>query len=237
MSAINLRPLPAFAGGEGSPAERMKALRQLVAEKFPTPEVKPASFLPTGLPQVDDAEGGLRRAALTEFCGASGAGALFLHALVSATCRQKCFAALVDAARTFEPVTCPAAVLERLLLVFCADAMQAVKAADLLLRDGNFSLVMLDCQSVPPRQLRRIPANVWHRLQRLAEQTTAAFVALTPEPMIEAARVRIAGLSQWTLTAQRRWRRQLLVEAPWRVIPRHILATDAPEHEDHFATA
>lgn len=199
---------------------RLADLRRMLAGKFPAAEHKPGGIFRTGLAGVDAAEGGLRRAAMTEFSGTSGAGALFLQGVLRAVCRERCFAALVDAGRTFEPDACPAAALARLLVVFCADAMQAVKVSDLLLRDGNPALVLLDLQAAPPAQLRRIPANTWHRFQRLAEQTTAAFVVLTPEPMVEAAQARIAGAGGWTLAAQRRGRHELLADASWRVFPR-----------------
>ena len=205
---------------------RVADLRRMLAEKFPIVEHKPGGILRTGLTSLDAAEGGLRRAALTEFSGTSGAGALFLQAMLRAVCHERCFAALVDAARTFEPDAFSASALARLLAVFCADAMQAVKAADLLLRDGNLALVMLDLQAVPPAQLRRIPANTWHRFQRLAEQTTAAVVVLTPQPMVEAAHVRITGAGKWMLAAQRRWRHELIADAAWRVYPRRTTHAD-----------
>ena len=214
---------------------RLTALRQALAEKFPATKQKPGGTLRTGLADVDAAEGGLRRAALSEFSGPGGA--LFLHAMLGAVCRERCFAALVDAARTFEPSDCPSAALARLLVVLCADAMHAVKSADLLLRDGNLSLVILDFQSVPSRQLQGIPANTWHRLQRLAEQTTAAVLVLTPSPMIEAAQVRITEASRWTLAAQRRWRHELLASAAWRVFPRRTAQRNPSAWESEHATA
>lgn len=214
---------------------RLADLRRLLTEKFPAAERKPGGCFPTGLADVDAAEGGLRRAVLTEFSGTGGR--LFLHALLGAACRGKCFAALVDAARTFEPGDFPAAALARLLVVFCTDAMQAVKCADLLLRDGNLSLVMLDFQNAPPAQIRRIPASTWHRLQRLVEQTTAAVVVFTPEPMIEAAQLRITCAGCWTLAAQRHWRRDLLARASWRVFPRRTANAQPPAPERRHATA
>lgn len=213
--------------------DRLAELRRRLAERYPTAEHKPGGILRTGLADVDAAEGGLRRAALTEFSGTSGAGALFLQGVLRAVCRERCFAALVDAGRTFEPDACPASTLARLLVVLCADATQAVKISDLLLRDGNLALVLLDLQAVPLAQLRRIPANTWHRFQRLAEQTTAAFVALTPEPMVEAAQVRIASANGWTLAAQRCWRHELIAGASWRVFPRRT----ALARESERATA
>ena len=150
--------------------------------------------------------------------------------MLRALCSGRCFGALVDAARTFEPGDCAAEALARLLVVFCADAAQSVKAADLLLRDGNLSLVLLDLQCVLPAQLRRIPANTWHRFQRLAEQTTAAFVVFTPEPFIESAQGRITSAHTWTLTAQRRRRRELLAAAHWRVFPRRASLLRESQH-------
>jgi len=235
------RPLPE------EPADRMPAgltarmavphLRRMLAEKFPAVEHKPGGILRTGLDGLDAAEGGVRRAALTEFSGTSGAGALFLQAMLRAICRERCFAALVDAARTFEPDACPRSSLARLLVVLCVDAAQAVKAADLLLRDGNLALVMLDLQAVPPAQLRRIPANTWHRFQRLAEQTTAAFVVLTTAPIVEAAQVRITGAGGWTLAAQRRWRHEVIAGTDWRIFPRRTAHAHPRAWESEHATA
>ncbi len=217
---------------------QLAGLRQLLAEKYPQAEQRPGGVLATGLPALDGPEGGLRRAALTELSGGSGEGALFLHAMLRAVCREQCFAALVDAARSFDPSACAAPALARLLVVFCADAKQAVKAADLLLRDGNLSLVLLDLQTAPAKQLRRIPASTWHRLQRLVEQTTSALVVLTPQPMVESARVRIATEApvaagrRWSLRAQRRWRSDLIAEMGMRVFPRQVAGLRAVVEED-----
>ena len=201
--------------------ERLSGLRRLLAEKYPAAERKPGGILPTGFAPVDAVEGGLRRAALTELSGGSGAGALFIHMMLRAVSREKCLAALVDAGCSFEPEGCAPSALTRLLVVLCEDPAQAVKAVDLLLRDGNLSLVLLDLQAAPLREIRRIHASVWHRLQRLVEQTSSALVVLTPQPMVEGARVRIALNAQWTLAAQRRWRQDLLAEMSARVFPRH----------------
>jgi hypothetical protein len=216
---------------------RLADLRRLLAEKFPVTEHRPGGILRTGLADVDAPEGGLRRAALTELTSSTGSGAVFIQAMLRAVQQERCFAALVDAARTFEPESCPAASLARLLIVFCADAMQAVQATDLLLRDGNLSLILLDFQAVPSAQLRRIPANTWYRFHQLAEQTTAAVVVLTTEPTVEAAQVRIAGVGGWTLAAQRGWRHELMTGSKWRVFPRRIASWSAPARECAHATA
>jgi hypothetical protein len=219
----------------GDQTEKVAQLRCLLAEKFPAMPPRAGGILRTGLAGVDAAEGGLRCGALTELSAATGAGALFIHSMFRMVSQERCFAALVDAARSFEP-DCPAALV-RLLVVFCADAMQAVKATDLLLRDGNISLIMLDLQAVPLRQLQRIPANTWHRLQRLAEQTTAAVVVLTPQPMVEAAQVRITAGEGWTLAAQRRWQRDLIAAARWRVFVRRNAVHHTPAWESERESA
>ncbi len=192
------------------PGARLTALRQLLAEKFPAAETKPAGVFASGLPAFDEEEGGLRRGAVTELTGHASAGALFIEAMLAAVQREKSFAALVDASRSFDPQGVAASRLRRLLWVACDDAQASVKAADLLLRDGNLGLVILDLQLAPRPQLRRIPASTWHRLQRLVEPTGTVFAILTPCPMIEGARVRIVTRQRWDLRAQRQRRRALL---------------------------
>lgn len=198
-------------------------LKRLLGEKFPVSERKPGGVLPTGLAAVDDVEGGLRRAAATEIHGSTGSGALFLQAMLRACVRQKCFVALVDMGRSFEPASHSTSALSRLLVVFCEDMIRAIKATDLLLRDGNLSVVLLDLQMAAPEELRKIPASTWHRFQRLLEQTTLTLVILTPHPMIEGAHVRIAVEKNWTLPAQRRRRNELTREMPMRVFPRRTM--------------
>ena len=50
-------------------------------------------------------------------------------------------------------------VLSRLLWVRCRGAAEAMKAADLILRDGNLPLVLLDLAGNPPAQFWDIPAT------------------------------------------------------------------------------
>ena len=55
------------------------------------------------------------------------------------------------------------------------NALDAVKAVDLLLRDGNFPLVVLDLVLNDSAELRKIPQTNWYRLQRLVEAATDRF--------------------------------------------------------------
>ena len=114
---------------------------------------------------------------------------------------------------SFDPQSADPATLPRLLWVRCADVMQAVKAADLLLRDGNLPLIVLDLQNAAGAgNAASVPASTWHRFQRLAEPGGTALVILSAQPLVEGAQVRIALRQRWTLAAMRQRRSKLLDE-------------------------
>jgi hypothetical protein len=213
-----------LATDDAERAARVIVLRELLAQKFPVCELKPSGILPTGLASFDRAEGGLRRGALTELAGSLSAGGLFLEAMLAVLRRERCFGALIDGGRSFDPQGCPPAALRRLLWVCCAQAEQAVKATDLLLRDGNLPLLLLDLQPLPLRNLRRIPASTWHRFQRLIEPTGTVLVVLTPQPIVEGAAVRIAIRNRWPLSSLRRRRAALLAEIQAQIFARRNFA-------------
>jgi hypothetical protein len=75
-----------------------------------------------------------------------------------------------------------------------------VKAADFLLRDGNFPLVILDLVLNTMDELRRIPATNWYRLQRLVEPTPTAFVVISRHNMVASARTKIVLENRWSLS-------------------------------------
>ena len=165
-----------------------------------------------GFAPLDAQSGGLQRGVVTEVASSSGSGSLFLEAMLKATREARCFAAVIDGGRSFDPQERDPAALARLLWVMCHSAAQAIKAADLFLRDGNLPLILLDLQPLPLPELRRIPANTWHRFQRLVEQTATAFVVLSPPPIVEGAWVRLAIHHRWNLEAMRQRRAFLLEE-------------------------
>jgi|GEM_PF-469306 len=199
---------------------RLTALRQLLADKFPAAERKPGGFWPTGLTSLDATEGGLRRGALTELSSSPANGALFIDVMLRSVVRGGAFAALVDAGGTFDPDSYDAATLARLLWVRCTDAPAAMKATDLLLRDGNLPVLLIDLQRMTRAQLAKSPASTWHRFQRLAEQTSVACLILTRQPVVESAQVRIALHNHWTLAAQRKRRSELVADLKAQVVPR-----------------
>ena len=183
-------------------------LRQALA-RFPTVPSPTVQAWAMGWPALDN-RGPLHRAEVTELCSRPALGSLFLHQVFAAIRRRREFAALIDCGRTFDPDSFRDAALDRLLCVACEKAEHAVKAADLLLRDGNLPLVLLDLQALPRRSLGRIPANTWHRFQRLVEKSGTVFIVLTPQPIVEAARLRIALRGRWPLAALSRSRSELL---------------------------
>ena len=80
-----------------------------------------------------------------------------------------------------------------------AQAFEAIKAADLLLRDGNFPLVIVDLVLNPASELCKIPQTSWYRLQRLVEATSSACLVLNRQSMVSSAQVKIVLENFWTL--------------------------------------
>ncbi len=137
----------------------------------------------TGIPAIDElTDGGIPRGALTEICGteSSGRTALMFTLLGLATRRGEC-CAWIDAAGAFDPQSaCDAGVdLERVLWVNCGgNAEHALKATDLLIQAGGFSLVVMDLADTPDKEARRVPLASWFRLRHAAERTDAALVVV-----------------------------------------------------------
>jgi hypothetical protein len=192
------------------PAPNVIELRQILAEKFPGLRTRadelPAitrHYWPTDLSSLDGPlRGGLPRGALTEAVTEhrSAGGALLMTTLVRRALREKQFVAVIDGQDSLD-VTRIGEDLSRLLWVRCHSADEAMKAADLLLRDGNLPLVLLDLALNPAVQLRKIPATTWYRFQRILEPTTTVCVVLTPRAMVSPAQVRVVLQSRFSLAA------------------------------------
>ena len=122
-------------------------LRNLLAERFPHASLPASTPLVTGLPFLDKPlGGGLPKSTITELSSSqwSAGSASLVAALLQTACRDRYFIALVDGRDSFDPGPLGNATLRHLLWVRCEQASQAIKSADLLLRDGNFPLVVLD---------------------------------------------------------------------------------------------
>ncbi|MEI6357673.1 MAG: hypothetical protein WCP53_11320 [Verrucomicrobiota bacterium] len=174
-------------------------LRQLLAERLPRARMgfataAPVATLATGVPALDALlGGGLPLGETTEIVGEGpGSGtAQVLHALLRQAAEDGRFLALVDGADSFDADAAEPAGLARLLWVRCHDADEALQSTDLLLRDRNFPLVVLDLKLNPPAQLRRISGNVWHRFSRLRELHRTTLLVVTAQPFVSGAAVRL----------------------------------------------
>jgi len=186
------------------PAANVIQLRQLLAEKFPGLRTRaedlspaPQPRWPTGLPGID----ALPPGALTEIVAAPGhGGALWLTHLLSRALAENRLVAVNDGSDSLD-VTALDRDLSHLLWVRCRAAEEALKAADLLLRDGNLPLILLDLAANPAAQLRKIPATTWYRFQRLVEATSAIAVTFTPRALVSSAQTRLTLSARFSLAA------------------------------------
>lgn len=177
-------------------------LRTLLAERFPSSPAPPQACLITGLPTLDQTiGGGLRKGGITELISPtlSAGSASFVAAMVHAACRDRYFVALIDGTDSFDPQPIGNQPLRHLLWVRCRTTVQAIKSADLLLRDGNFPLVIIDLVLNEANEVRKIPQTSWYRLQRLVEATSTAFVVLTRSNTVSSAQLKIVLENVWSL--------------------------------------
>jgi recombination protein RecA len=149
--------------------------------------------IPTGIPQIDDLNGGIPIGALTEICGSNVAssGKTSLMASLLANASQEHFCALVDASDTFDPTNGNATGMNssRLLWVRCGKnesklkpLEQAFKVTDILLQSGGFGLIIVDLGSIAERFVRSIPLSSWFRFSRVVEKQSTALVFIEQQP-------------------------------------------------------
>ncbi len=186
---------------------RFEALRVQLAGA--APRNQPVDTLATGLSVIDESVGGLHRGAINEFSGPAASGALFLEVLLEQAQRDGFHLALIDAADSFEPNQWPGALLCRMLWVRCRSLDEAIRSTDLLLRDGNLPVVVLDLQTASQTSLRRVPASTWHRFARTLEVSGTVLAILSLRPTAEGVRLRITGECDWSFAALQEPRHEL----------------------------
>jgi|GEM_PF-1192433 len=182
------------------PIKNIVQLRQLLLERFPhlrmaaeSPSAKPHACCPTGLPQIDNLlKGGLPQGEIVEMVSSGTGSGLVILSLLRQAYEARQWIALIDGQDCFDPSAVDADVLWRLLWIRCRNAEQALKAADLLLRDSNLPLVLLDLQINSATQLRKIPSSTWRRFQRLIESSSTALLVLTPRALVGNAQARLS---------------------------------------------
>lgn len=110
--------------------------------------------------------------------------------------------ALIDGNDRFDPTSWPEDDLRCLVWLRCRTLTEAMSAVDLFARDANLELMLLDLRDVALRELRRIPAGTWYRLQRAIEQTDASLLAITPAASVPSAQLRLVLDRSLELSAQ-----------------------------------
>lgn len=179
----------------------LSTLRHLLAERFPTVPVtagfgevpRTGRMLATGIPGIDEVAGGLPLSAVTELvCATPSCGShLLIGELLAQTRLARTRVALVDGTDSFDPSSFAEDLLAHLLWVRCRSTPEALSAVDLLARDANLGLVLLDLRRAPDIELKRTPATQWYRLQRAVEGTDLALVIETPRAIVASAQLRL----------------------------------------------
>jgi len=220
-----------------NPITNVVQLRQLLTQRFPHLQFNwgapasspPAAVWPTGVEQIDNIlNGGLPRSAITELaCPKRSSGsALLAFALLrhAQECRQ--WIALVDGMDSFDPARIGEDPFPRFLWVRCRNALQALRASDLLLRDGNLAVVILDLFMNPETELRKLSSATWHRFQRLIEQNATALFVITPRALVSNACARLEITSRFTLADLDKLEPDLLAEVKVRLVHQRRLGRD-----------
>jgi len=165
------------------------ALRSLVAAWTPAPLARSGDGIATGVLAIDAAlGGGLPRGRVTELVSAapSSGGELVFGALLASTRTARLRVALIDAADGFAPKNYRPDFLRHLVWVRARSLPEALRCADVLVRDGNYAVLVLDLRGVPTRVLRQQPASAWHRLRLAAEQNPGAVLVQSAAGIVPA---------------------------------------------------
>jgi hypothetical protein len=165
--------------------------------------------------------GGVPRGQLSELVGprSSGRTTVLLQMMAAATARGE-IVALVDTCDRLDVASAEAAGVDltRLLWIRGTDATAlrqplapgplavGLKALNLVLQAGGFSLVAMDLADVPLREITYVPFSTWLRVQRTIEGSDTACVLLGPEPIARSAgglTLTLTGRSSWAGTSDR----------------------------------
>lgn len=177
-------------------------LRTLLTERFPAPTICRGNRLTTGLPALDRSPaGGLPKGGITELISPkrSAGSASLIASLLRSAQADSYFVALIDGCDSFDPQPLGNDCLQHLLWLRCRTTIEAIKAADLLLRDANFPLVIVDLVLNSSREVRKIPQTTWYRFQRLVETGGTAVLVLNRLGIVSSAELKILIENDWTL--------------------------------------
>jgi hypothetical protein len=178
--------------------EQVAAVVNAIRERWGQDALHPGSQmdvplppLPTGIPPLDEALGGLPRGGLVEMIGVPSAGATTLALKAVASAQRRGQAAYIDLPHTFDPdfaARC-GVVLDRLLLVRPRSLRQAAVILRDLLGLGGLDLVVFDAYGEPPRALQSTLGRSGPLLATLTRSRSALLVLVSP-PLRQRAPVR-----------------------------------------------
>lgn len=206
------------------PHPTISVLRSLVDSRFPASARKPGGDVESGIPRLDELlGGGLPRGLLTELVSSGpGTGGQLVQAQILATTRAgRQRVALIDAGDGFCPDAVPADALRHIVWVRARGVAPALAAADILVRDGNYAVVMLDLRGVADRELLCHPKTTWHRLHRATEESASAVLVQAALGCVPAVRHRLVLTQSFGLEALRWSREELVARMDFEVVRGH----------------
>jgi hypothetical protein len=171
-------------------AQLETALGERASSPFTDVDKRVWECVPSGIPTLDAAIGGLPRGAIVEIFGAPSSGRTSLAlTILSTLIQQGEVCALVDGTDAFDPESGAAAGIDmrRLLWVRCRNLDQVLRSADLLLQGGGFGAVALDLSDLPQQTVRGVPLAVWFRFQRVLENTPTVLLLIGRESAAKSA--------------------------------------------------
>ena len=157
-------------------------IREWMQQEMTSARMAVDGAVSSGCRAIDEAlGGGYAPGKITEIVEPlpSRGGQSLIHESIRLSREKQQFIALVDACNQFDPNSDIQAYLQCLLWVRCPKPGDALKACDILIRDGNFPLLYLDLRLMDRYAGNRIRPNEWYRLQRVSEQSRIAFVVFT----------------------------------------------------------
>lgn len=205
----------------------VQEIRRQLREKFPaahgfTPVSEPVPEVAQTLFEITRFPVG----AISEIIPATGGGglSLWIAGLLANPESASEFPSfvLVDGGDHFDPTSYTSTACSQLLWVRCTKVRDALKAADLLVRDGNIPFIILDLHGLPMAELRSIPSSAWWRLKQFCEAAACRLVVLSASSLVPCAGLRLGLSAQLTLQDLDRPRKEIL--------PHLMVRTDRLRH-------
>ncbi len=204
-------------------------MRSLLADRFPEKVRRTSGFVPTGVRALDEAlGGGLPAGRITELVSAAPGtgGQTVLAQLLGMTRSARQRIALIDGADGFVPSEVPADALRHLVWVRGRNTADAFAAADILVRDGNYGVVVLDLRGLAERALLKTSATTWHRLRCATEAGSVAVLVQSATPLVPAVPWRLVLRTTVPIGMQRMNRMELAHALPVEIERGHAAAIE-----------